>query len=159
MARVPHFRRRPLGPGRLSDTRGLTLVEVVCAAFVMLFAITSSMVAMQYGFRAIDTARGITVSSQILQSEIENIRLMAWNDISLLSPEKDLVYPPGSAESELTKLGFKITRYVTTVDDDLKEITITAEWTGVDGKPHMRKTTTRYCRNGLNDFLATDPAR
>ena len=139
---------------------GFTLVEVTCAAFVMLFAIASSVVAMQFGFRSIDMARGTTVASQILQSEIENVRLLAWEDIILLSPQEELDYT-GSVEEEIAKRLIRVERTVQAVGGatDMREITITATWKTTDGITHTRSTSTRYCRNGLNDFLATDPNR
>ncbi len=63
------------------------------ASFVMAFGIATSIVAMQTGFKTIDVARGTTIASQILQSEMERLRLMSWTTISNLSTATDTVAP------------------------------------------------------------------
>lgn len=136
----------------------------------MVFAIASSIVAMQVGFRSLDLARGTTLASQILQSEIENVRLMAWEDIITLPATVDLIEelksrPAGEpldyVETELVKRFQSVTRTVQPVPGapDMRQIVITAVWTTRDGHLHTRSTATHYCRNGLNDFFATDPTR
>jgi Tfp pilus assembly protein PilV len=132
--------------------RGFTLVEVACAAFVLLFAIASSIVAMQIGFRSLDYARGLTLASQIIQSEMENIRMRPLDQI------------PSVAGTTTHPGGFTVTRSVSEVPTDanqpqLYEITLTIEWVTVDRITHRRSTSTQYSEFGLNDFFGTDPRR
>lgn len=61
-----------------SSTKGFTIVEVMIAASVMIFAISTSLIALQYGMRAIDNARYTTLAGQILQSQIEKLRLLSF---------------------------------------------------------------------------------
>ena len=61
---------------------GFTLIEVCLATFVMIFGIATSLIVMQTGFKALDVARDSTLASQIMQSEIERIRLLPWNNTS-----------------------------------------------------------------------------
>ena len=65
---------------RPRDTRGFTIIELALASFIMAFGIAASIIALQVGFRALDVARDSTLASQIMQSEIERLRLMAWSN-------------------------------------------------------------------------------
>src|SRR5690606_18120706 len=65
--------------GRRPRERGFTIVEVMLATFVMSFGIATSIIALQTGFKAIDVARDQTLASQIMQSEIERLRLWPWS--------------------------------------------------------------------------------
>jgi hypothetical protein len=145
---------------RLSRAQGFTLVEVACAAFVLLFGIASSIVAMQSGFRSLDYARGLTLSSQILQSEIEAIRLLPWGQVKALPetpPEKlPLVDLDTVFEDAPRPHNFKIYHaFEDVIAGQMLRITVTASWTTLDGITHRRSTSTEYCIDGLNDFYAT----
>src|SRR5262245_11393882 len=62
-----------------SSLRGFTIIEVAMATFVMAFGISTSIIALQMGFKAINVARDETLASQIMQSEIERLRLWPWS--------------------------------------------------------------------------------
>lgn len=137
---------------------GFTIIEVVVATFVMAFGIASAIIAMNAGFRSLDTARNTTLAAQIMQSEMERIRLLSWNQVDAL---------PASATVDITSVfshsaglasRFNAVRDVTTVADRnnvMKEIRITVTWTGISGLTHSRSTATRYCSNGLYDYYYT----
>src|SRR5688500_13022633 len=61
------------------DQRGFSIIEIVLATFVMTFALATSILTLQAGFRGLADARDTTLASQIMQSEIERIRLMPWD--------------------------------------------------------------------------------
>ena len=74
---LPVFSRSPRPQGAVRPGgagRGFTIVEVMMAAIVMAFAITTSITTMQRAFLAIDAARGVTYAGQIMQSELEKMR-------------------------------------------------------------------------------------
>ncbi|HEX2101061.1 MAG TPA: type II secretion system protein [Candidatus Synoicihabitans sp.] len=149
----------------LRDQRGFTLAEVAVASVVLLFGIASSIVAMQAGFRSVDMARGLTLASQVLQSEIENIRLLSWEDIKGLEASAVISYDKAddsketASDKELQKR-FVVTRTAGPITDNTRLITITATWTThSDGRRRSRSTFTLYAENGLNDFYTTDPVR
>lgn len=144
-----------------NGARGFTIIEVAMAASVLAFGIASSVVALQAGFRTLDVARGITLASQVAQSEIERIRLMSWADVN------DPAKMPASATVDLTTMfttdanlaaRFTVTRTVAGVADrpgEMKAITITVAWKGYDGSPHTRVFQTNYCKNGIYDYYYT----
>ncbi|MEX2044899.1 MAG: hypothetical protein WD941_06055 [Opitutus sp.] len=146
--------------------RGFTIVEVAMATFVMAFGIASSIIALQTGFKAIDVARDGTLASQIMQSEIERLRLWPWNNTSTgavdsiceLPEEETVSLADMFTASETITDKYTVTRTVTVDDDrpdDVRYITITVAWNSFDGRSHTRSFTTMYSKNGLYDYYYT----
>lgn len=143
---------------------GFTLIEVMLAALVMALGIATALTALQFGLRATDTARNMTLAGQIMQSEIEILRLQNWSQISAL-PASESVDPSttittgsgSSLDSTLSTIAsrFQVTRAVADFSGrtDIKLITLTVRWAGVDGRNHQLTYQTRYARNGLADYF------
>src|SRR5690606_20485777 len=127
---------------------GFTVVEVMIAAFVMVFGITSAILVMQSGFRALDTARKTTLASQIMQSEMERIRMLSWSRIQALAaqtaadPSVDFatIFPQNTeVERKLFRQisdTFTATRVMEPVadrDGEIYRIEINVSWRGIDG--------------------------
>jgi Tfp pilus assembly protein PilV len=156
-------RRRSLRDPRRSN-RGFTIVEVTMAAFVLALGITTSITTMQYGMRMVDTARNMTLAGQIMQSEMEILRLQNWAQIAALpatavvDPSTTITSGTGtSLDATLTTIAnrFTCTRTVTDITGkaDMKKIGLTVVWNGVDGRAHSLAFETRYAKNGLSDYL------
>ena len=134
------------------NQRGFTIVEVGVAAFVMAMAISSSIVAMQRAFVSIDTARNLTLAGQIMQSELEKIRLRDWATISSYSEEPTDI----SIEEEFTAAvgsRFKLQRVATTPESDMRMIKLTATWRSFEGREFSREYVTYYARYGIYDYF------
>lgn len=147
--------------GGIKSTAGFTIVEVAIATFVMAFAIASSIIALQSGFKTIDVARGTTLASQILQSEIERIRMMSWSDVVAMAGPTPQDVDLTAMYSSDTAIGakFDVQRLVTlepgTRENDVALITLTVIWSGYDGRTHTRRFETKYIKNGLYDYYYT----
>ncbi len=152
-------RSRPAA-GRRADA-GFTILEVAMASFVMAFGIATSIIAMQTGFKTVDVARGTTLASQILQSEIERIRLMSWTTVT------DATTMMGENEVDLAAvfttnaaLADKFTLIRTVTDDASRPgeaviIQLTVAWKSYDGRSHSRSFQTIYVKDGLYDYYYT----
>ncbi|MDO8541399.1 MAG: hypothetical protein Q7S40_13250 [Opitutaceae bacterium] len=149
-----------------ADASGFTIIEVALATFVMAFGIATSIIALQMGFRAIDVARDGTLASQIMQSEIERLRLWPWNNTSTSAVDSICELPasePVSMSSMFTTSAAIAAKYVVTRTvtadtarpGDVKYITITVTWHSYDGRAHTRTFTTMYAKNGLYDYYYT----
>jgi hypothetical protein len=136
------------------------------ATFVMAFGIATSIIALQMGFRAIDVARDGTLAAQIMQSEIERLRLLPWNNSSTAAVDSIAELPA----SETISLGtmfttsapltskYTVTRTITSDSarpDDVRYITLMVGWQSSDGRRHSRSFTTMYAKNGLYDYYYT----
>lgn len=163
--------RRPARPRRTAR-RAFTLIEVMFASFVMVFGIASAIIVLQSGFKALDTARSTTLASQIMQSEMERIRLLPWDTSTTDSsgnlkpaiirlPEKEEINPASlfPADAIPSQIGrFTIVRTCEDVADrggEIKAITIYVTWRGIDGVGRTRSSTTQYSKNGLYDYYYT----
>lgn len=165
LSRRPAFRSR-LAAGRRHAQRGFTILEVAIAGFVMAFGIATSIVAMQTGFKALDVARDTTLAAQILQSEIERLRLLPWNNTSTTAIDSICELPATAtvplasmftASPELASR-FTVTRTVapdSARPSDVRYITVEVQWNSYDGRPHSRSFTTMYAKNGLYDYFYT----
>ncbi|MDQ5979910.1 MAG: hypothetical protein QG602_2885 [Verrucomicrobiota bacterium] len=148
---VPSARRR-------SREAGMTIAEVIIASCVMAFAITTSITVMQSGFNTIETARGNTLASQILQSEIERIRLMSWAKVTdadtMMGEHKVDLKEVFATNSELAS---KYTLVRTVKEDGTRageavDIYLQVQWSTYDGRQHNRSFQTKYVKNGLYDY-------
>ena len=148
---------------------GFSIVEVMMAAAVMVFGITSAILALQSGMRAVDTARNMTLAAQIMQSEMEVLRLQNWSQIVALQAATNPYTVPASEtittgtsttfDTVLTGIANRFT-CVRTISDisgraDIKAIDLTTTWNGVDGRPHTLSYEIRYAKNGLSDYFYT----
>ena len=150
----------PPSPGPTSRLRGrdrgFTIIEVAMATFVMIFGISTSLITMQRGFESIDTARNITLAAQIMQSEMERIRLLNWASLPTDDNDVDLAGFFTSNPSLAAK--FSLARTVADVAGkvgEMKSVTLTVTWNGVTGSPHQRRFVTRYTKDGLYDYYYT----
>ncbi len=161
------LRRPPARPRRRRDS-GFSLVEVIAATVVMLFAISSAILVMQSGFRALDTARKTTLAAQIMQSEMEKIRMLSWSrvqalittqptkiDISTIFPQNTTAEKRILAEMQRTFTPTRTASYLSGSSDQIIKIDILITWKGVDGVTHERTSSTRYCKNGLYNYYYT----
>jgi Tfp pilus assembly protein PilV len=140
-----------LHPPRAAGARAFTLAEVMIASLVLVFGIVSAISAMQSGLRAMDRTRKLALATQVLQTEMEQLRLKSWTQLEALAGMSS--FAPDSAASGAG--AFTCTRTITSPKADMQEITLTAEWRGSDGRPQTAKLITRYGKHGLNDFIST----
>lgn len=146
--------------------RGFTIMEVAMASFIMAFGIGSSIVAMQSAFKSLDVARDTTLASQILQSEIERLRLMAWSNTGTAAVDSIVELPESQAVNLSTMFSssaalekkFDVVRKVEVDEDrptEVRYITISVQWRSYDGRTHNRSFRSMYAKNGLYDYYYT----
>ena len=145
------FRRR-------RSQRGFTIMEVTMSTFIMAMALSTSILTMMGGFRSIDVARNITLASQVLQSEMERLRLMSWSDIAALSTSETVDLSTVFTSDAALAARYQLVRQVTDVSGkvgEMKQITLAVTWTNSSGLPLSRQFTTYYTKDGLCDYYYT----
>ena len=143
------------------------------SSFVMAFGIATSIIAMQTGFKSIDLARGTTLASQIIQSEMERVRMLSWTTVTALSTATDTVapFPTGSpagiemfdgatyfSSNPAIAGKYTITRTVepdSTRPTEVMNLTVQVSWLGYDNRAHTRSFRSMYAKNGLYDYYYT----
>lgn len=121
------------------------------AAIVMVGVMLSSLVAAQKGFSMLDMARNVTTADQILQSELEDIRLFSWTKVGTLGASTQITLSDPQLASKYT-----VTRTVSDVRTDQKSIKITVSWKDYANRPHSRSYETLFTHFGLNDYFVTN---
>lgn len=135
-----------------------TILEVMLAAAIMAFAITTSITTMQRAFLSLDTARNITIAGQIMQSEFEKMRLRDWSVIGAYSTtQTELTIDSAFTSNSFINTRFKLYRDVTEINMGtgvgMRQITLTCRWRNYDGRTLSRSYTSYYGQNGLYDYF------
>jgi type II secretory pathway pseudopilin PulG len=133
--------------------RAFTIIEVMVAATVMVLVITTSITTLQRGFQALDTSRNMTFASQVMQSDLEKLRLKSWAQIQFLQDTGDTTVTIPSVNGMAPS--FRCSRSIRDLKSDMKEITLASTWNGYDGRPHTVRYVTRYGKTGLYDYFYT----
>ena len=138
-------------------TGGFTIVEVAMATAVLAIGLAGMVQAMGVGSEMLDTARKQTIASQVIQSEIERLRMLTWTAGSMPSDLNVTDLPATvSVNASLAQVApanlFNCTRTVQLASgrSDLRQVTITVSWTGITGKTHSRSTNVYIGKYGLN---------
>ncbi|MBI2496681.1 MAG: hypothetical protein HYV75_01700 [Opitutae bacterium] len=144
----------PQRPVWLRNARGLTIAEVAMAAMFMALVLTTSITTLQRAFISLQNARDLNIVSQMLQSEMEKMRLADWGTVSAL-PGSSTEIPLDATFTANAFVGdrFTLTRTVADPKTGTRLITLRIEWTGADRRPLSRNLTLRYSRNGLYDYF------
>jgi len=159
-------------PTHTAATQGFTLVEVMMAAFVLVTILLGTLTGLLQGFAMLDTARNTTLAAQIIESQIEDLRLQPWATINGFPPSTDqtvdLAAAIGSnpslstAEKAALAQRFSITRRFTDAagrtDADgsstFKRVTFSISWRDYNNRSHTRSYETFLGRYGLSDYFA-----
>ncbi len=162
--------RRPCRCSRgaaLRPRAAFTIVEVTLALFVLAFVIAAALVTLQTGFKQLDNARYTTLAGQILQSQVEKLRLLNWNQLTNSTDGANThtnFIPDVSADAATQALIASRFSCTQTIADpptsspyfgSVKDITLTVTWTGTDGRSQTLTYLTRYGKDGISDFFVT----
>lgn len=158
---------------RLRRTRAFTLAEVMVAGLVLAFGILSAMGVLLHGLRTIENARYTGLASQLVQSGMEDLRLLNWAQLNALQTTAngvsgnvplDETFSGYSQFSANTLSRFRLTRTIRTVprtlrtgvtESEMRELVLTASWSVRGGRRREITATTYYSRGGLHDYLTT----
>jgi prepilin-type N-terminal cleavage/methylation domain-containing protein len=132
---------------------GFTLVEVVVASLVLGLVFVSSITTLTYGYKLLENARFNTLASQVIQSEIETLRLRNWSQISALPAKAAIAISSDMSTAAFNK--FSGWRVVSSSRPDTKLIVVGVQWTATSGQVHSRRYTTYMTKDGLNDYYYT----
>jgi Tfp pilus assembly protein PilV len=155
--RLPDKRPTDTNKPRDRSLCGFTLVEVMLGSIVMVLAITTAITTLQQGFLSLDTARKLTLAGQILQCEVEKMRMVPWATINAYpTTPTDLTIDTTFTSNPAVGNKFTLSRNVVTLTTGttagMKEITYTVNWKTVDGRTLSRSYVTYYGEKGLYDY-------
>jgi type II secretory pathway pseudopilin PulG len=139
-------------PARRGLRPAFSLVEVMVASCVLMLGISGALVTLQRSLSSIAQTRQLDTASQLMQTELERIRLLNWSQIEVLQKLGDTDLPPTTG-TDFAR--FSCERQIRDLRDGMKEISLIASWGGLDGHAHSARLVTRYSRSGLNDYFYT----
>jgi type II secretory pathway pseudopilin PulG len=137
---------------RAGRRSAFSLVEVMVASCILMLGISGALVTLQRSLESIARARQLDIASQLMQSELERLRLLNWNQLQTLQDSgRTRVETPSGGDF----VRFSCERQIRDIREGMKEITLVASWGGLDGRAHTARLVTRYSRSGLNDYFYT----
>ena len=127
----------------------------------MITALCGTLYTLTHTFQQIDTARNSTLAAQIMQSEIESVRLKNFTDLATIATAAQNWY-----KADLTKITSdtkiqerfaetKVTVGADATRTDIVWITVDVIWTNYSGTESTRTFKTKYSKNGLHDYYYT----
>ncbi len=122
------------------------------AVFVLGTVVAATIMAMRLGFNSIQLARDNSMAAQILQSEMENLRMMSWAELEALEAEEE--FQIGTQFDTAIANRYRAVRRVAADIDrpGMKAVALEIEWTTIGGAEHRRVYRTLFSREGLNDY-------
>ena len=144
----------PTPTSRLDRARGVTLIEVAVAALVMALVLSTAITTLQRAFISLQNARDLNIASQMLQSEMEKMRLADWTTVNAFpAAATPVTLDPAFTSNPFVGSRFALSRTVTDPKTDTRIITLRIQWQGADNRPLFRNLSMRYSRNGLYDYF------
>ena len=124
------------------------------AALIMGLVLATSITTLQRAFISLQNARDLNIASQMLQSEMEKMRLADWATVNSFNTSST----PVTLDTAFTSnpyVGdrFSLSRTVSDPKTDTRIITLQVVWRGADNRTLSRRLAMRYSRNGLYDYF------
>ncbi len=141
-----------------SGSEGFTLVEMIVAMTLMAMVFTAAFGSYFLGMRMVEDAREEIRAAQIIQSEVERLRTMNWDQLSDpdLIPSLAQFEPHGSFVNFYAK-DYKCFRYnFPLANGKERQVTVVVEWLNSRESWSAMSFTTRITKNGLNDYYYRD---
>jgi len=128
------------------------------AAAVVIMGIVGMIQVITSGSEMLDTAHKQTIAAQVIHGQIDYLRGQDWSVVSALGNVTNVAVDGGNSNgfvfgSNIPSMatGFTVSRTVTAVSSrtDMKQITLTVQWTGNTGRTHSRTGSAYFAKNGL----------
>lgn len=133
-----------------SQSTGFTLIEVIISVALIGVVLAGLFSLHAQSLRLIEDSRYLTRAGQILQSEMESMRTLNWNDISDL-PYYSTFQPSGQFADDYINQ-FRCYRYLLHKNDEQRHVLLITQWTNSRGQDETRVFHTIFTKDGINDY-------
>lgn len=131
--------------------KGFTLTEVVVALGIFSMVIAGGLIGLRRGYELIGNSRDYTRISQILQSEVEALRTLAWEDLIELSDNKLIEV---ETQFDLSAYdAYTVRRKIYTESSTLRRVEMTVSFKNDQGRLVTLKYLTFFTKGGVNDYF------
>lgn len=137
---------------RTVNPRGaFTLVEVMVAMTIFAMVIAGGIAGVRKGLELVDNSRHFTRISQILQSELESLRTLSWDDLEDLPATETI-----TIDSEFDASAFEVydvERRIVDESSGKKRIEVEASYTNRAGREVDLLYVSFFTKGGVNDYF------
>jgi len=106
------------------------------AALIMALVLATAVTTLQRAFISLQNARDLNIASQMLQSEMEKLRLADWTTVNGFTTSATTVtLDPAFTANPFVGNRFTLSRTVTDPKTDTRIITLRVVWQGADNRP------------------------
>ncbi|MGJ8650110.1 MAG: type IV pilus modification PilV family protein [Opitutaceae bacterium] len=131
--------------------KGFTLTEVVVALGIFSMVIAGGLIGLRRGYELIGNSRDYTRISQILQSEVEALRTLAWDDLIEFS---DNTLIKVETQFDLSAYdAYTVRRRIYTESATLRRVEVTVSFKNDQGRLVTLKYLTFFTKGGVNDYF------
>ena len=118
---------------------------------IFALVIVGGFACLNMGMSLVENSRHHTRSAQIMQSEIERIRSLPWNDITVL-PAEDANVTVAAQFNQSVYDAYSMKRSISGSGDE-RLITLVVTWSDLSGRAHTRTYASQYTKGGLYDYI------
>lgn len=124
------------------------------AVGVLGLVFASNIAAMRLALSNLHSARCTTLAGQILQTEVEKLRMKDWATVAAYAagPTSITLTEP-FVSNELTAGDFTLSRRVENIGVELRKVTLSVTWRSLMGRSVSRSFITYYGKNGMGDYF------
>lgn len=133
-----------------SSQKGFTLTELIVAMGIFTLVIAGGLSGVSRGFDILEDSRNYTRVSQILQSEIESLRSLSWEELIDL-PDSSKIDVDTQFDTDAYDM-YAVRRKIVTEADDLRRVVLTVSYKNDRARLITLKYFTFFTRGGLNDY-------
>ncbi len=130
--------------------QGFSLVELMVGSTVLALVLAGSFSGLGQAMLIQENVQSANFASQLLQSEMDDIHLMTWNEVSSLPGKDD--FDPLDNFSTIPLRDPTCFRFVTSLGGSQKQIRLQVGWTDLRGRTHSQDYVTFYTKDGLYDY-------
>lgn len=146
---------------RKQPERGTTLAEVVIATAILAISIAGILGVVFSGFFVMSRVRENQRATQIILEKVETIRLYNWSQVTsgtFIPTNFTQPYDPqGTSGSQgiIYKGTFRVEPfpYTTSYKDDMRQVTVTLDWTSKNNLKRSRTFVTYIAKDGVQNYV------
>lgn len=147
---------------RWRERRGMTILEVLIASVLLTFVVMGTIASVSRAMKSMQHARMLTLASQVLQSQVEDLRLKNYAQVAAYAAQSQPVNFTSNITTELLNSSFTSTMTLqanftttyasTSTQVGLIDVVITLTWTN-GSSSFTRVARTAFCEKGLSDYI------
>lgn len=131
-------------------SKGFTLTELIVAMGIFTMVIAGGLSGVSRGFDILGDSRNFTRVSQILQSEIESLRSLSWQELTDLPENAEISLDTQFDTSAYNLYG--VSREIISVEDEIRQVNVIVSHENGRGRLITLKYITFFSKGGLNDY-------